>query len=860
MTLASGTRLGPYEITGALGAGGMGEVYRARDTRLQRDVALKVLPEHLSTDAERVARFRREAQLLAALNHPQIATIHGLEDANGSQFLVMELVEGETLADRLTRHAHGLPLDEAFSIARQVAEALQAAHEKGIIHRDLKPANIALTRDGDVKVLDFGLAKLLESDTPSATADAAHAATHSPTLSVAGTHVGTILGTAAYMAPEQAKGRLVDKRCDVWAFGCVLYEMLTGRRAFDGEDVTDIIGAVVRLEPNWNALPPECPTAIRTLLKRCLEKDRRSRVADISTAIFVLDEARGLVEEPAKAGPHVLQGADAARRVVGAGFSRLVRRSVAIVGIGAALLGGAIVGGSVWFAMRPAPLRVTRTTITPLAPATLTIDGFDRDITMTPDGSRIVYSVASATQLVVRPIDALESTALVPTTGGAQGLFSSPDGQWIGYVEGNTSLRRVAITGGPPLTIASLDGPSRGITWAANDALVFATNQPTTVLQRVAAAGGDIAVLTRPDRTRGEADHLWPEALPGGRKVLFTITSASGDLNAAQIAVLDLDTGAHQPLVRGGTHAHYVSSGHLIYAAGGALHAVGFDLDSLEVHGTQAPVVSRVVTTGAGAADFSVSADGTLVYVDAPGFGGAPERTLVWVDRQGTETVVGAPPRAYQNVRLSPDGTRVVLSSGDQGQDLWVWNFARETLTRLTFDLAADNNPVWTPDGRRVVFGSARAGPLNLYVQPADGTGTAERLSESSNIHLPSSATPDGSGIVFHELTSAVGGGPADVRLLLLPRPGAGPRSQPDIRTLVETPFGERNGVVSPDGDWLAYESNVSGQFEIYVRPFPNVDDGQWQVSTSGGQQPLWAGHGRELFYLAPDVRCSACR
>jgi len=817
MGLTSGTRLGPYEILSALGAGGMGEVYRARDTTLGRQVAIKVLPDAFAQDAERLARFEREAKTLAALNHPHIAQIYGLEKSSGVQALVMELVEGEDLSQRIV---HGpIPIDETLPIARQICEALEAAHEQGIIHRDLKPANIKITPDGVVKVLDFGLAKL---------ADPAHAAASdlslSPTItSPAMTQAGMILGTAAYMSPEQAKGRPADKRSDIWAFGCVLFEMLTGTRPFDGEDITDVMVAVLSKEPDWTALPVRVPGSIRALIRRCLEKDRRKRVADIAAALFVLDEPASL----------------------GGSATVLPRRPlwqrIAALTAGV-LVPGIVAGASVWVATRPAepaPPRVTRTTITTSGPAALTITGIDRDLALSPDGTHVVYVGNGGTQLFVRALDALEPVAIA-SGGDVGGPFVSPDGQWVGFFENVTTLRKVAITGGPPITLARLGAIPRGATWAPDETIIFATSDQTTGLQRVSAAGGTPEVLTRPDHAQGEADHLWPEILPGGRAVLFTITTQTGGLETAQVAVRDLRTGTHKMLLRGGSHGRYVASGHLIYVAAGTLRAIPFDPTRLETHGTAVPVLPRLATTSFGAGDFAVAADGTLVYVDAPGSLAANARTLVWVDRTGKEEPVAAPPRVYQHSRLSPDGTRVALTSNDQENDIWIWDLRRARLTRLTLDPGQDLFPVWTPDGRRIIFSSDRGGSTNLWWQAADGTGTAERLTTSSNTQLATGITPDGTAVVFFEVTPTM-----DRDLLQLALDGTR-----RVTPLLQTKFDERNGIVSPDGRWLAYESNSSGSFEIYVRPFPNVGAGQWQVSTAGGRQPLWARSGKELFYV----------
>jgi hypothetical protein len=732
LALIPGTRLGPYEIVSALGAGGMGEVYRARDTKLNRDVALKVISDTFALDPDRLARFRREAQVLASLNHPHIAAIHGFEDSGDTHALVLELVEGETLADQIARGA--IPLDEALPIARQIAEALEAAHDQGIIHRDLKPANIKITPDGNVKVLDFGLAKLTEGGGPGRAGEL-HL-TQSPTITNPAqmTGVGVILGTAAYMAPEQAKGQAADKRADVWAFGAVVFEMLTGQRLFTGETISDTLASVLKNEPNWGTLPEATPTAVRRLLRRCLEKDRKRRLDSAADA--------GLEIEEALTAP---SATDRAAGQPGAALRSAWARALpwAVVG---ALAAGLVVVLVLWAPWRAAaPPHVTRTAIATSGPAVLTINGFNGDLALSPDGTHVVYVGNNGTQLFVRALDALEPVAIA-TGGAVQGPFVSPDGQGVGFFDG-TTLRKVAITGGPPITLTSVNGLPTGATWALDDTIIFATTSVATGLQRVSAAGGTPEVLTRPDHAHGEGSHLWPEILPGGRALLFTITSQTGGLETAQVAVRDLRTGTQKVLLRGGSHGHYVASGHLVYVAAGTLRAIPFDLARLVTQGTAVPVLPRLATTSFGAGDFAVAADGTLVYVDAPGSLAPNARTLVWVDRMGKEESVAAPPRAYQHPRLSPDGTRVALSSIDQENDLWIWDLGRATLTRMTFDAGLDQFPVWTPDGRRIVFSSARSGQLNLWWQAADGTGAAERLTTSSNPQLVTGITPDGTAV-----------------------------------------------------------------------------------------------------------------
>jgi serine/threonine protein kinase/Tol biopolymer transport system component len=828
MTLAPGSRLGPYEVIAPLGAGGMGEVYRARDTKLNRNVALKILPEAFASDSDRLARFTREAQTLAALNHPHIAQVYGFDDSGGVQALVMELVEGDDLSVLI---AHGpMPLAEALPIARQIAEALEAAHELGIIHRDLKPANIKVREDGTVKVLDFGLAKL--ADPPAASG--AVGVSQSPTITTPAmmTGLGVILGTAAYMSPEQAKGRAADKRSDVWAFGCVLYEMLTGKRAFEGEDVSDTLAAVLRGEPEWTVLPAGLPPAVRRLVQGCLAKDRTQRVGDVAVVRFALNAPVAL--EPAASAP-------------GASLTPVptpLWRPVAVV-TAVALSVGALATGATWFATRPTVPHVTRMTIATAGPAALTINGNDRDLAITPDGARVVYLGNNGSQLFVRALDALDP---VPIASGVllRGPFVSPNGQWVGFFENNTTLKKVAISGGPAIPLATLDGPSRGATWLPDNTIVVATSNRDTGLQRVSDGGGTPNVVTHPDHTRGESDHLWPEVLPGGRAVLFTIAAQTGGLDAAQIAVLDLRTHTPTILVHGGSHAHYVASGHLVYTAGGTLRAVPFDLGRLAVSGPAVAVVPRVAVTPNGAGDFGVATDGTLVYVDAPGGVAGGARALAWVDRTGKEEPLTAPPRAYVYPRLSPDGTRLALYVTDQqGQDIWVWDLRRATLTPFTFGPGQNSFPVWTLDSRRIVFASQLGGAVNnLWWQAADGTGAAERLTTSPYVQQPTGLSPDGTQVVFNEQTPMRG---RDLFLLRLD-------GTHQIAPLLQTPAEERNGIVSPDGRWVAYEAdNSGGRMEIYVRPFPNAASGHWQVSTTGGTKPLWARSGRELFFIGAD-------
>ncbi len=826
MTLTAGSRLGPYEIVAALGAGGMGEVYRARDTKLGRDVAIKILSEAFVADPERAARFEREAQLLAALNHPHIGAIYGLEEtrATGSEqasattFLVLELVDGESLARRLEgAKGSGLGIAESLGLATQIVDALEAAHEKGIIHRDLKPANVMLTADGQVKVLDFGLAKVMES----VAAAGPGGLTHSPTLTFAATEAGVILGTASYMSPEQARGRAADKRSDIWAFGCVLFEMLSGTRAFDGENVADVIAAVMRGEPDWSLLPSHVPPYVRALVERCLEKDRKARLGDFAVVRYIMTE--GEAARTPVAGVGAAAGAAGALRL----------RPIVLVAAGLAI--AAVATAATWLATRPQPelRRLARFGMTPTA--NLGGPPPDRNLVISPDGTHVVY-IGTNGDLLVRALDQLDAVA-VPGVTNARSPFISPDSQWIGYFTTAGEMRKVSIGGGAPITLCRFAGPPRGGTWGSDGTIVFATADPATGLLAVPAAGGEPKVLTKPDAAHGEGDHILPSMLPGDRAVLYTITP-EGPVSSAQIAVLDLDSNQHRVLIRGGSQSEYVSSGHLVYGAAGTLRAVRFDLRRLEVANDPIPVVDNVAMGASGAANFSIARTGTLVY--APG-GGAEGNSLVWLDRQGHEEMIPAPPRAYSLARISPDGSRVALEIRDQELDIWIWEFARQTLTRLTVDAALDSNPLWTPDGRRVIFASGRDGQMNVFWQPADGIGPAERLTKSLNLQLPQSMTPEGSRLVFRETTATTSA--TDLGLLTLD-------AKRELQPLLQAPMSQLNAEVSPDGRWLAYQSDESGRPEIYVRPFPNVNDGRWQISTSGGTRPLWARSGRELFYL----------
>jgi serine/threonine-protein kinase len=835
MSLTTGSRLGPYEVTGKLGEGGMGEVYRATDIGLKRQVALKVLPEGVAGDVDRLARFQREAEVLASLNHPNIAHIHGLERSGGATALVMELVEGPTLADRIAEGP--VPLDRALPIAKQIAEALEAAHEQGIIHRDLKPANIKVRPDGTVKVLDFGLAKAMEP--PGAgTSSVAFA----PTLTTpdhlrhgyggqAMTQAGLILGTAAYMSPEQASGANVDQRSDIWSFGVVLYEMLTGRRLFDGDSVARVLARVLERELDFTAIPPGTPRAIRTLLRRCLERDRKRRLHHIADARVEIEEALANPRADIVAQP------DSATAPARAWPVTLA------VALGALLAGSglAVVAGVAFGSPEPSPL--VRFSMAAGQDAFGNNPAGAPILAISPDGRTLVHGEGLLQQrhLYRRNLAFLE-VQQIPGTEGVQANtpFFSPDSQWVGWAGGGPGailLRRVSLAGGPAATILEAT-MIRGVSWGPDDMLVYGSEQGVG-LKRVAATGGTPEDLTT--LADGEIGHYRPDVLPDGSAVLFTIWR--GALDTSEVAVLDMASREYRPLV-GGTYPRYVSSGHVVFARANSIWAIPFDAGRLEATGPAVPVVDGVDVAATGVAQFAVSRDGTLVYAPAVGPGNEVGRRLVRISRDGTREPLAAPARPYLDPHVSPDGTRVAVSIGSAptDRDIWVWHMANQTLTRLTFDAATNMFPLWTPDGSRVVFWSARDGG-GIFSQASDGTGMTERLvaGEGGRIFIPAGWAPDGS-LLF--MTNGV----SDVGLVSFRGP------EPEVRMLLDSAANEATPNLSPDGRWLAYTSNESNQAEIYVRPFPDVSGGKWQVTSSlnsgASALPVWSVDGRELYFL----------
>lgn len=823
MPLSEGSRLGSYEILSALGAGGMGEVYRARDTRLERHVAIKILPQAFVDDAERVARFQREAKVLASLNHPHIAAIYGLDEADGVKALVMELVEGEDLARRLTRGP--VPLDEALPIARQIADALEAAHERGIVHRDLKPANIRVRPDGTVKVLDFGLAKALVSDAESPDV------LNSPTITALATHAGIVLGTAPYMSPEQARGRGVDRRTDIWAFGAVFYELLAGVRAFPGDSVTEALSHVLTLTPDWTRLPQDTPAAIRTLLRRCLERNPAKRLDSAVAVRLEIDEA---LTSPATT----------------AGGVQVPRRQVGWGAVAATFAAGLLAALGTWAVMRkepPAPSLAARFAIPlPLA-ATQEAQFQGNDVALSPDGRYLVYQ--SGGRLVLRALDQIEAVPLSGVSSGRKPFFS-PDSRWIGFFDGG-DLKKVAIAGEPVITLARELGTPEGGTWGDDGTIVVSSEDGNIGLMRVPANGGEATALTTPAAPQNP--HWAPSMLPGDRGVLFTIWGNTSE--DRELVVLDLKSGNQKTLLRDAIGAEYLETGYLVYAtvddsnsAAGTLWAVAFDLDRLAVVGEPVRVSETLAVNMF--ADYAVSKTGALAYVPVR----RVTRSFVWVDRSGRETPIdGVPSRPYFTVGLSPDGRRAAFGIADQEFDIWTWDFERESLTRLTFEPGVDILPRWTPDGRHIVFQSDRAGALNVYRVAADGSGPVERLTTSRSDHWPNSITPDGTTLLFCERRPKSG---YDIlRMPISPRSaGRATESEEPLTeptTLVSSSSAEYAANISPDGRYFAYQSAESGgRFEIYVRPYPDASLGRWQISTAGGVAPVWAPSGRELFYL----------
>jgi serine/threonine-protein kinase len=812
MQLTNGARLGSYEIIESLGAGGMGEVYRARDSRLHRDVALKIIHPDLA-GPDHLARFRREARALASLCHPNVANVYEFEDVDDTAFLVMELVSGHTLEHRLA--AGPLPLADVLRIAGQIAAALEAVHEKDIVHRDLKPANIKITAEGVVKVLDFGLAKTTVEDSSKSRA---------ATATLAGTRAGIVLGTAAYMSPEQARGWDLNRRTDIWSFGCILFEMLAGHRAFAGDTQADTIAAVLEREVSWAALPPSTPAAIVRLLRRCLERDPKRRLRDIGDVRLELEDA----------------GADrsAAMDVVPDQAKPRGRRLVlaaALLAIGAAL-------GAVTMATRRRPPPIAQPTRFLISlPSTMQVGGLDfPSVALSPDGSMLAFvaSRGGQTQLFVRRMNGLEVAALTGTANAAAPFFS-PDSRWIGFFA-NGELKKVAISGGMPVTLC--EAPvGLGGSWSSDDRIVFAATTGSGISE-VSAFGGRPQRITTLDVAKGEFSHRWPQWLPDGKTILYTVGTV-GSWNDASIVAQALDTGARSIVVQGGTNPQYLPSGHLLYARDGKVMRVAFNPRARTTGGSAAPLVDNVLQSSDGAAQFSVSRAGHAAYIS--GSFESDERRLLSVGRDGIATPLASPLAPYQTPRVSPDGQKVVVAREGSSKDLWIYDMKSASSTQLTFDAGA-TAPVWSADGQRVAFSSTRNGPANIFATSIAPPARYERLAPSEDQQPAAAWSPDGSTLALVERHATTG---RDIVLLSL-------RESRTRRSFLASPVDESAPQFSPDGRWLAYVSNESGRNEVYVRAL-DAAERSYAVSTDGGTEPVWARSGRELFYRKGDAMMS---
>ena len=851
MGLATGTRLGAYEVTGSIGAGGMGEVYRARDLKLDREVALKILPSAFAADPDRLARFEREAKTLAALNHPLIAQIYGIEDTTAVRALVMELVDGETLDARIG----ALSVDETLALATQIAEALHAAHEQGIIHRDLKPANIKVRSDGTIKVLDFGLAKLsLEAGAASGSGGPAgiDGLTQSPTLTLAATQAGIILGTAGYMSPEQAKGRPADKRSDVWSFGCVLYEMLSGRRAFDGEDVSDMLASVLKSEPDWSALPADVPTAIKTLIQRCLVKDRRARVADISVAQFVLAEASALaVQGPPEGKPHADHGPAEAGHYV-----RLAGLVVAVALIAAAI--GAFVA---WRFKPAAPEPVSRFAIS--LPQGQQLSNTGRQlVTLSPDGKQLAY-VAADNRLYIRSLTELQPR-LIPGSETVGGILLnpvfSPDGTSMAFYSlADGTIKRLSSVGGVSVTICRGESAVYGMTW--HDSGVIFSAGFRGIFRCPSGGGAAEKLVAMKENELAQR----PELLPDGTSLLFTLAQATDGperWDKAKVVIESLTTHERKVLIDGGSDARYVPTGHILYSLRGVVFAVPFDSDSKQLTGATVPIIEgvrRSLNATTGVAHFDTSSTGTLVYLPGPVTTTTSDRRIARADRAGMNTPLPPAAAQYVHVRATRDGSRLSVDK-DTGNDANVWIYEMNGTTairQLTF-MGRNRFPIWSPDGQRVAFQSDRDGDLGIFAQRADGTGPIERLTKAAQgeSHIPESWSPDGRYISFAVLKET------KYALSILSVQGGKIESFGNVVS-AEPP----SSVFSPDGRWLAYhfapeQRTASKDGGVYVQPFPATGEIHQAPKVERDFQPVWSRDGSELFYvpLAAGGRIAAVR
>ncbi len=846
--LTAGDKLGVYEIVAPLGAGGMGEVYRARDTKLGREVALKVLPPAFANDSQRMARFQREAQVLAALNHPHIAAIYGLEESGEAQALVMELVEGQTLAERLGAAARPasatqsgavvgiqeLSLQESLAIAKQIAEALEYAHDRGIVHRDLKPANIKITPDGTVKVLDFGLAKAMASE------DSASDLSNSPTLTALATQAGVILGTAAYMSPEQAKGKPVDRRADIWAFGCVLYELLTGKGLFEGETVSDTLAAVIMRDPDWQALPDSVPPRIEQLVRRCLIKDPKQRLQAIGEARIVIEETlsgKGAVPQPTDESPLPAAGETPPIQPQG-------RRALPWALAGICLL-AALALGAAYLLKTPPAAQTIRALIAPPVKGSFAFTQPSGAPVLSPDGRRLAFPAHDASgneALWVRPLDSLSAQELQGTEG-ATFPFWAPDSRHLGFFQ-NGKLRKIDVTGGPAVTLCDVaDG--RGGTWSRNDVILYAPGSQTLQLMRVPAAGGTPTPVAAHQGTGSAYSNRWPVFLPDGKHFLYL----GGDLTAAGtnklgIYLSELGSKEQQFLVQADSNALYAPPGYLLFLRGNTLMAQPFDAGSRKLRGEAFPIAESVASPSLFRLGlFSASRNGLLIYQTG---GGASSGQFVWLDTNGKQLGLVGKPGTVDEPVLSPDGKRlayVIFGEGGKQEDVYITDLARGVQTRFTFGPNPSDTPVWSPDGKRIAYGEIHDGHYDIYIKDSSGAGNAQPLLESAADKFPLDWTRDGRYLLYVMLDPK---GKTKYDLWALPMSG-----ERKPFPFLNTKANEGAAVFSPDGHWVAFESDESGSYETYLTPFPG-GGGKWQVSQGGGVQPIWKPDGSALYYLAP--------
>ena len=831
----TGQRLGSFQVKTLLGRGGMGEVYLAHDTRLGRDVAIKVLPRAFTADPVRLASFEREARVVASLNHPHIGAIHGVEESGEVRGLVLELVEGETLAERIVRQAgltrRGLPLPEVLRYARQIADALEAAHEKGITHRDLKPANIKITPDGTAKLLDFGIAKVVSGDGPGMDL------THATTATLGATQAGLIVGTAGYMSPEQARGKSVDKRTDIWAFGCVVYEMLSGRMAFAGDTLSDTIAAILDRDPDWSTLPADTPRALRRLVQRCLEKEPKQRLRDIGDARIELEQLL--------TAPHADGDAD-----VLAQQARLWRQRTRYA-IGVAIVLAVSSLGLIWLAGNARggsgtiDGRVSRFSID-LPKDSVMLPTFNSNVALSPDGTALAYTPLPG-PVVIRRLDRedgqpLEASA---TPGFRSAPVFSPDGSAVAYVDGNAPyswkrpFQKVALAGGPALKLAEYD-MFHGGDWSADGWLYWTARYPGGIV-RIRDTGGEIEAVTRLEVAAGERSHRFANLLPGGDALIYTVGfDGISSYEDARIDLWDLKTSTRKTIIDGGMSAAYLSSGHIVFAKGGKLMAVPFNLQRREVTGTAFEVQDGVMMSrNTGAAHYGLSKRGDLVYVPGSIEGG--RRTLVWVDRSGRPQPISLPPASYLYPRISPDGSTLAVEIEGPNHDFYVYDFERTVLSKVTTD-GLSHDPVWSPDGARLAYRSWQAGGMTMWWMRADRSGTPERLDPSGTRQSPVSFSPDGKFLAFDQKDPETRD---DAWVLPLD-------AKATPRRIARTQFGEGSMKFSPDGRWVAYASDESGKPEVYVQAFPGPGP-KIQISNAGGNDPVWRRSGGELFYRNED-------